>query len=449
LTEVLFPGALQRADELDKYLKENGKPVGPLHGVPVTVKDQFDVEGYDSTIGYVGRAYKPASKDALMVTLLRDLGAVVIAKTNLPQTIMWCETDNPLWGCTTHPSDANLTPGGSSGGEAAALALHGSILGWGTDIGGSIRIPAHMNGLYGLKPSSGRLPYAGLTNSTDGQEHVPSVVGPLARSLSSITLAVRSVIDTNPWLHDPKCHPLQWRGEIHDEVQTRKLTVGVLLDDGVVKVHPPIKRIILHVASKLKDQGHEIIEWTSDLHSEVVDVMDTYYTSDGGADILADLSVAGEPRIPHVRALLDRAKGKALSVDQYWQLNRRRLAAQTAYLEKWNRTHSSTGACVDAILCPVMPHCAVAHGNCKWVGYTKVWNVLDYSALVLPGGLVDKNLDVKEDYQPRNELDAWNWGLWDPDAMHGLPVGIQLVGRKLEEEKLLGIGNVLDSLADT
>lgn len=124
----------------------------------MTLKDQFDVRGHDSTLGYVGRAGTPAAENAVLVSMLESLGAVFIAKTNLPQSIMWCETDNPLWGTTTHPLDNRYTPGGSTGGESALLFLKGSTLGWGTDIGGSIRGPSHMMGLYGLKPSVSHCP---------------------------------------------------------------------------------------------------------------------------------------------------------------------------------------------------------------------------------------------------------------------------------------------------
>lgn len=157
LTEIMFSSALERASELDLYYAEHGKPIGPLHGVVMTLKDQFDCQGFDTTLGYVGRAQRPADHDALLVRILRSLGAVFIAKTNLPQSIMWCETNGPLWGLTTNPLNAELTPGGSSGGEGAVLAERGSLVGWGTDIGGSVRIPAHMQGLYSLKPSVSRL----------------------------------------------------------------------------------------------------------------------------------------------------------------------------------------------------------------------------------------------------------------------------------------------------
>ena len=177
LTEILFEQAIQQANELDEHLKEHGRLVGPLHGICMTLKDQFDVQGLDSTLGYVGRAFKPAMQDCVLVSLLKQLGAIVIAKSNLPQSIMvsyrhriplppvlslmhrshviaqWCENENPLWGLTVHPNNTDFTPGGSTGGEGTLLSLQGTVIGWGTDIGGSIRIPAHMNGVYGLKPS--------------------------------------------------------------------------------------------------------------------------------------------------------------------------------------------------------------------------------------------------------------------------------------------------------
>ena len=103
--------------------------------MPITLKDQFDVIGVDTTLGYCSRAFQPAKSDAVLVSMLMKLGAIPILKTNLPQSIMWCETENPLWGLTVNPRDKNTTPGGSTGGEAVLLALHGSILGFGTDIG--------------------------------------------------------------------------------------------------------------------------------------------------------------------------------------------------------------------------------------------------------------------------------------------------------------------------
>ncbi|KAI4651555.1 uncharacterized protein J4E79_009035 [Alternaria viburni] len=451
LTEILFDDAIRQAKALDDQFEKTGQLVGPLHGVPMTLKDQFDVKGYDSTLGYVGRAFKPAQQDCVLVSLLKEMGAIIVAKSNLPQSIMWCETDNPLWGLTTHPKNANFTPGGSTGGEATLLSLQGTVVGWGTDIGGSVRIPSHMNGLYALKPSSTRLPYQGVSVSTDGQEHVPSVIGPMTRNMASLTAVTRAVIDAKPWEQDPKCCPVPWRSEVFEDARTRPLVVAIMRDDGVVRCHPPIARVLDEVAVQLQKAGHEVVTWTpGTLHQECIDIMDQYYTADGGEDIRRDVAAGGEPFLPHVEALVNR--GKAISVYDYWQLNKKKLELQKRYLDLWNSTKSeSSGNPIDVLLTPVMPHSAVPHRKCRWVGYTKVFNFVDYPAVVLPAGEVSQELDREAakkmgEYEPRNTLDEWNWKTFDLDTMDGMPIGIQVVARRLQEEKALGAATVIDSI---
>jgi Asp-tRNA(Asn)/Glu-tRNA(Gln) amidotransferase A subunit family amidase len=136
-------------------------------------------------------------------------------------------------------------------------------------------------------------------------------------------------------------------------------------------------------------------------------------------------------------------------VYEYWQLNKRKVAAQQAYNEKWNSMSGPSGRTVDVVLMPTMPHTAVPHRTCKWVGYTKVWNFLDYPALSFPAGHVDRTKDFASEHEPRNDLDAWNWNLYDPDTMHGHPVGLQIVGRRFEEEKLLGVAAVIEKVLKT
>ncbi len=146
-------------------------------------------------------------------------------------------------------------------------------------------------------------------------------------------------------------------------------------------------------------------------------------------------------------------RAPAISVFEYWQLNRRKWELQQAYLDKWASIRCpETGLPVDAVLMAPMPHTSVPHESCKWVGYTKVWNVLDYTAMVIPGGVVLEE-DLQKPwagFEPRNPIDEWNHGLWDKNgadmARHLLPVGVQIVGRKLEEERVLGIAKVLDDL---
>ncbi|KAE8339324.1 hypothetical protein BDV24DRAFT_165496 [Aspergillus arachidicola] len=445
ITEVVFEDALTQARALDRAFQETGHLKGPLHGVPVTLKDQFNIKGVDTTLGYVGRSFAPATEDAALVQMLRDMGAIILAKTNLPQSIMWAETDNPLWGLTVNPRDPRLTPGGSTGGEAALLALHGTLLGFGTDIGGSTRIPQSIMGLYGFKPTSSRLPYLGVPVSTEGQEHVPSSIGPMARDLASIVYVSRSIADAKPWELDPKCTPLPWSEDTFQEIQNRPIVVGLILDDGVVRIHPPIERALRELSAKIQAKGHEVVIWDASDHFEYIQLMDQYYTVDGGEDIRRDIAVAGEPFIPHVEALVNRSK--AISVYEYWQLNKQKVALQKRYLDKWNAILSPSGRPVDILLAPTTPHPAVPHRSLRWVGYTKIWNLLDYPAVTFPVDEVRVAVDgVLKTYQPRNELDAWNWDLYDVKAMEGHPINVQVIGKKLNEEKVLGAATVIERI---
>ncbi|KAI5236025.1 acetamidase [Aureobasidium subglaciale] len=458
LTEICFHDAIVQAKHLDEFRREHGTLTGPLHDLPISLKDQFNIKGLDSTLGYVGRAFEPATSNALIVDILQRLGAIVIAKTNLPQSIMvrdwsalffglspWCETENPLWGLTCHPKNSDFTPGGSSGGEAALLALHGSLIGWGTDIGGSIRIPSHMNGLFGFKPSSGRMSYKGVEVSLDGQQHIPSAVGPMARSLSSLTLVTKLVIEAEPWTSDSQLPPMPWKPAVFEDYSTKQLVIGIMPDDGVVRVHPPSARVFRETVAKLQTAGHEIVEWDTSLNRECISIMGEYYTADGGEDIRSAVLQGGEPFVPHVQALVDRSP--AISVYQYWQLNKRKVAAQQAYHEMWNTMRSKSGRTVDILLVPTMPHTAVPHRCCRWVGYTKLFNFLDYPALSFPAGKANRELDdgVQHDYVARNEVDEWNWKHYNLETMDGHHIGLQIVARKFEEEKVLGAASQVDA----
>jgi amidase len=144
--------------------------------------------------------------------------------------------------------------------------------------------------------------------------------------------------------------------------------------------------------------------------------------------------------------LVDR--GKPISVYEYWQLNKRKVAFQQAYNNKWNAIKGPSGRQVDIVIMPTLPHVAVPHRTCRWMGYTKVWNLLDYTALSFPAGTVQKDLDAipANDYRPRNDYDSWNWSLYDPENMDGHPIGLQIVGRRFDEEKVLGAASAIEKL---
>lgn len=253
-------------------------------------------------------------------------------------------------------------------------------------------------------------------------------------------------MDARPWDLDPRCVPLPWNETVFQEIQTRPMVIGLILDDGVVKVHPPIARALQELSTALQAEGHEVIVWDKSDHGACIELMDLYYTVDGGEDIRRDIATAGEPYIPHVQALVNR--GKAISIYEYWQLNKRKVATQKKYLDKWNAVRSPLGKPVDVLLGPTLPHTSVPHRKFRWVGYTKIWNFLDYPALTFPVDQVrvDRDQVPQRTYVPRNPLDEWNWNLYDADQLDGYPVNLQIIGKKLEEEKVLGAATAVEKI---
>lgn len=288
LHEFFFESAIETARTLDEYYAIHKTPIGPLHGLPVSLKDQFHVKGVETTMGYVGwiGTFQGSKGTGLerefeseMVQELRKMGAVFYCKTSVPHTLMSGETVNNIIGYTWNPKNRNLTSGGSSGGEGALIGLKGSPVGFGTDIGGSIRIPAAFNGLYGLRPSSGRFPYEGMANSMDGQNSVLSVVGPLARSIQTVRLVAKSILAQEPWLHDPLVHEIPWRDyqekQILDLISAEqngspKLAFGIMKDDKIVTPQPPVRRAIDIVIATLERIGHEVLIHRSYCNSKIL-----------------------------------------------------------------------------------------------------------------------------------------------------------------------------------
>ncbi|KAK1657828.1 amidase signature domain-containing protein [Colletotrichum godetiae] len=163
LTEIFFDEGITRARELDQHFKRTGELLGPLHGLPISLKDSFVIKDHYATVGYVEFLKRPLpTSNSAMVDLLVDAGAVLYCKTNVPQTMMTADSENNIFGRTLNPHKTNLTAGGSTGGEGALVAFRGSILGVGSDIAGSIRIPSLCCGIYGFKQLPSRLIFLGI-----------------------------------------------------------------------------------------------------------------------------------------------------------------------------------------------------------------------------------------------------------------------------------------------
>lgn len=235
LTEIMLSDA-------ESWLRDGSVNLkGPLAGIPVSLKDTIVVGGHDATVGYSSFVGNATEEDGGMVRLLKDAGAVPYVKTNLPISLLSFESVNDVWGRTTNPYNSAYSAGGSSGGESALLAMGGRI-GVGSDVAGSVRLPAHWAGCYALRCSTGRWPKAGIRTSMPGQEGVPSVYSPMARTLNDLTYFTRAVVQMEPWKYCHATHPLAWRSDVEKRFSEKKvLRVGVLRTDGVVDPSPACK----------------------------------------------------------------------------------------------------------------------------------------------------------------------------------------------------------------
>lgn len=245
--------SLGQAKALDDILDAGGHPVGVLHGIPVALKDTYSLKGHPTTWGYIIHKDNVQVGDSAVVSLLRSAGAVFFCRTTMPQTGMALETVSNLWGRTMNPFNRLLGAGGSSGGDAALVAMKGSPIAPSSDIGGSIRVPAAFNGLYGIRPTAQRIPKDGWESTKSGQIAIRDSAGPVCRSIEDIRLFTQ-VINAHPnHRYDVSAVPVPWR---QVSLPTR-LAVGIMKWDRVVMPHPPILRALEHTKRVLGDAGVE------------------------------------------------------------------------------------------------------------------------------------------------------------------------------------------------
>ncbi|KZT74239.1 amidase [Daedalea quercina L-15889] len=441
LTQFFLDEALERARQLDEIFKTTGKTIGPLHGVPVSIKNHIDVKGHDtpsSFSSWVGKTV--AEEDAALVAILRAAGAVFYCLTNMPQTIMHLETDSYM-ARTLNPYNTDLTPGGSSGGDSALIAIKGSSLGVGTDIGGSVRSTAAACGLYSLRPTTFRVPLRGFRAACRGNEGVIPIAGPHARSVRDIKLFMNVILSAQPWLEDPSLVPFPWRPV--DE--SKKLRVGYMMNDGNVHLQPPLRLALEKVVDVLKERGAEVgiemVEYRPWQHKEGLEIVHSLYYTDGGKDVKRILAANGEPLKPLSEWILSSPLVRERTVNELWELCARRDAYRAAYLRHWNSFN------IDALLCPVGPGPAPRHDTAKYWGYTAQWNLVDYPAAVFPTGMRATGAEpVDDDFQAFGEDDQINHDAYKPEYFKGAPLCLQMVSRRWNDELVMDAVSRVDRI---
>ncbi|KAF2263076.1 amidase signature enzyme [Lojkania enalia] len=471
VTEILFPQAEEWAEK-EINLK------GPLAGIPVSLKDSIQVKGFDISVGYSRNTGKPYAEDGAMVKLLKDAGAIPFVKTNLPTTLLSFESTNDVWGRCTNPHNSNYSPGGSTGGEAALLAFGGSRIGIGSDVAGSVRVPAHFSGCYSLRCSTGRWPKMGMNTSMPGQEAIPSVFSPMARTLDDLTYFTRSLIGMKPWNYDYTVHPLEWRDHIAAEYKEKKqLRVGILRTDGVVDPSPACARALENVASALAAEGHEVFDVNPPSPYEALVIASQLLNSDGCQTFMSFFRTGewNDPgaaqmvfymRLPRLVKYfyylwVKYVKGDGIwagllrnwhpkTAYEYWQLAGRREAFKAKFFKWWAEEAKMDFMVTPPNATPAVPHDGMrdAVSSC---GYTFLFNLLDYSAGIIPVTHVDPVLDqlpATFNFKNLNGVAKGAYKHYDATKMAGLPVAVQVVGRRLEEEKVLTVMERIEDALD-
>ncbi len=459
----LFDEARTQAKEADQKQKR-GEPLGQLHGVPVTIKDQFHIKGLPTTFGVARLKNHIAAEDGPMVAALRKAGAIILGKTNVPQTLGVVETDNDIWGRTNNPWDVTRTSGGSSGGEASIIAAGGSPLGLGGDFGGSVRVPAAWCGIYGIKPTARRLPAdAAPIRTASGSEGIVAQPGPLARSVADLTLALRLMVNyvvAHPTGASP---PVPFREP--DAVDVSHLRVALLPQIGDWTPSPAIRRTLQETAEALRAQGATVEEWTTAPDSqEGVNLFFNIVGADGfgwvrhilGGEkpvplMKPNVQLTSMPNaiIPIVSSLLGAtgqhrlsnmmSNARRQSGDGLMNLLGDRLDYEGRFVAALDAGN------YDAIICPAVPLPAVRHGD---VGdLADFWgSMLLFNTLGMPAGVapITRVRSDEESDRPTSKDKAKQTARAVEQGSAGLPIAVQVAARHWREDIVLAVMAVLE-----
>jgi Asp-tRNA(Asn)/Glu-tRNA(Gln) amidotransferase A subunit family amidase len=394
-----------------------GKSVGSLHGVPISIKSSLEVAGLRCESGTRLRSGFVPGQDAPLVTRLRHAGAIVLGVTNTPEFLMAWETDNLLYGRTNSPWDLERTPGGSSGGEAAAIAAGMSAGGVGSDAGGSIRVPAHFSGISGLKPTPGRIPSTGHFPASSGPFALIGVVGPMARTVADLKLLFEVMQGPDDGDASAAPVPLRWP----DEREIKNLRIGYFKEDGRTLVTHETRDAVQTAADALRGAGFQVEPFRPEGLEEARELWQKFFVKVAGMLMRPMFHGREHDLSPILRQFLE------------WSAAEPDLTGESL-LDTWIRCDVARANFLrqtqehPILLCPAAAIPAFRHGEREW----------------------------QIDGQTIHYLDAWSYTEWfnllgNPAAVvplshssEGLPIGVQIVGRPWEEEQVLAVAETLE-----
>jgi amidase len=410
--DVLADSAIAGARAADQSLARKDEVIGPLHGVPFSIKDSIELAGTMCTAGTSGRARAPKSaSDATLVARLRGAGAIPIAKTNLPDLLFAFESDNLLFGRTNNPYEVTRTSGGSSGGEAALIAACGSPIGLGSDAAGSVRVPAAFCGIAGIKPTSGRLPRTGHFPPAGGWIERLWQIGPMARHVEDVAFMMSLLVDS------VQSDPTVIRMPFDDpaQVDLSKLRVAFYTDNGYAPTDPEVAQVIRAAAHALTGVVQAVREDRPSVLACAYDLEMKVLGADGGDSLRRYLEHLGSTELhPLLTGWLERLESYRTDLagfQDYWSELDRYQAEMFAFLRNY-----------DAILCPVYTQPALPHGasildhNFRGFSHTMAYNLTGWPAAVVRCG----------------------------ESARGLPVGVQIAAKPWREDVALAVAGCLE-----
>jgi fatty acid amide hydrolase len=466
----LFDEARVVARKVDEA-RSRGEKLGSLAGVPITVKDSFDVAGLPTTMGIAKRKHNVATSEGPIVRQLRAAGAVILGKTNVPQYMLSSDTDNYVYGLTRHPERDDRGPGGSSGGEGAAVGARMSAMGLGSDLLGSIRQPAHACGIHGFKPTMPRFSMVGARNCLGGMEAIVAQPGPLARHMSDVTEFVRVLSHADEAPYHDVCHhgddpytvPFAWRDPA--KIDVAKLRIGVWEEDPIFKPSPAIRRVVRQAADALRRAGATVVPFQP-LKSEEGWLLCLRLISASGAANARRILNGDRPTRAVARslqawgmsawrrrllcALLDmtgqpwRAKllrnCRGCSAADYWEI----VQARKDYVRELTaQIHAER---IDAIIAPPNGLPALPHHMANDILPACVFAFVP-SLLGLPAGTVAASrVRPGEDMERTFSSEIVAAGSYRADnGSIGLPVGVQVASRLWRDDVCLAVMHALEA----
>ena len=394
------------------------EPRGPLHGLPVTVKSSIATAGYRCEMGSLLHKGETANEDAVVVARLRAAGALILGTTNCPEFLMAYETANRLHGRTRNPWDLERSPGGSSGGESAAIAAGMSAAGLGSDSGGSVRVPAHFTGICSMKPTPGRIPGRGHLPSCVGPFAILGAIGPMARTMGDVALLFRALSGQDPL--DPVSPPVALRDPGPDELRAR--AIGYFEDDDLVPVTHETRAAVNDAAQALREAGFRVEPFRPRTLEQLRKLWRTFFVQCGAMFYEPEIRGQQERLSPIFKEFLSFAEASG-------PINATELLNAWAELDVLRARTLEEMSEFSVLLCPAAAIPAFRHDERTWtidgasvsyldaVRYTQWFNALACPAAVIPVGR----------------------------SSEGLPIGVQIATRPFEDEIALGIAAVVDA----